>query len=259
MDDIRRPHPAPRGDYSIGSRVPHRPPPRPRAAVFTDQTPSLSDPHRRYAAVHHPAHIPVGGHHHPQPVSGAKQPVYHRPPVEQPTSALQPRPKSRRKLSLKLFAAGACIGVAGLLFAAGYGLKSSADSKSLPAKVTGQADYTVYFPSPMPPGYSYMKDTATFQIGQVFYKFNNGRKRVTVKEEPVPNQKPNLSLLAGYRQFDTPIGKAALGSTFGQPIAVVVTNSTIITLNGTGGVTDDELMTAVKNLKNIGQSSDRKT
>lgn len=262
MDDIRRPHPTPRGDYSVGSHVPHRPAPRPRPANFTVQPQPLPAQRHQPVPLHHPApatHIPVGGHSHLRPAPHTHRSTYHRPPVEQPAPALGPRPKVRHKLGSKLFAVGACIGVAGLMFGAGYSLKSSSDSKSLPAKVTQQADYTVYFPSPMPPSYSYMKDTATFQIGQVFYKFSNGSKRVTVKEEPLPKPAPDLSLLAGYRQFTAPVGKAALGSSFGQPTAVVVTRSTVITLNGTGGVTADELKTAINNLKNIGQSSERKT
>lgn len=261
MDDIRRPRPAPRGYYSAGSRVSHRLSHRARSATADGQPQPLSA-QRQHVPVHHPAasaHVPVGVHPRPRPASHTQQSIYHRPPIEQPTPAPQRRPKANRKLGGRLLAAGACLGVAGLLFGAGYSLKSSDSSKSLPAAVTAQADYTVYFPSPMPPGYSYMKDTATFQIGQVFYKFNNGSKRVTVKEEPLPNPAPDLSLLAGYRRFTASVGKAALGATFGQPTAVVVTPSTVITLNGTGGVTDDDLIAAINNLKNIGQSSERKT
>lgn len=107
----------------------------------------------------------------------------------------------------------------------------------------------------MPAGYTYMKDTATFQIGQVYYKFSDGRKRVTVKEEPIADTKPNLNLLAGFTQFDSPIGKAAIGTSVGQPTAVIVTNTTVITMNTFGGVSQNDLRTAINNLKNIGQPS----
>ncbi len=264
MDDIRRPYQPQRGDYSTRPHQPNRQPARPQPDIPAHPQPHHQPNQHHHAPAHHQAHpaqhIPVATHQHPQPQSTQHyQPIYHRPPVEQPV-ATQPVPvKTGHKLRYKLLTAFACLAAAGLLVVAGYSLKSSDDSKTLPTKITSQADYTVYFPSPMPAGYTYMKDTATFQIGQVFYKFNNGRKRVTVKEEPTPNPKPDLSLLAGCRQFDAPIGKAAVGSTYGQPSAVVVTHSTVITLNGIGGVTGDELMTAIKNLKNIGQSSERKT
>lgn len=103
-----------------------------------------------------------------------------------------------------------------------------------------------------------MKDTATFQIGQVYYKFSNGKKRVTVTEQPMPSQKPDLSLLHGYIQFDSPVGQAAVGNNLGESQAVVLTPTTVITMNSIGGVSTDELRTAVSNLKNIGQNPQSK-
>lgn len=269
MDDIRRPYHPQRGDYTSGLDTPHRPPDRiqPKRPVSASSHPkyqSAQNPHQAPVHQQAPYAADVLQTAHPHTQSRAphqqNQPVYHRPPVKQPVNAQPAPPKTKGKPGLKLFTALVCLAVGGLLVAAGYAFKSSEDPKTLPAQVTSRADYSVYFPSPMPDGYTYMKDTATFQIGQVFYKFSNGLKRVTVKEEPAPNPAPNLSLLAGYNQFDAPVGKAAVGtSAFGQPTAVVVTPTTVITLNGTGGVTGDELMTAIKNLKNIGRSSERKT
>jgi hypothetical protein len=148
------------------------------------------------------------------------------------------------------------------IFGAGYLLKSSSgDSaeKGIPDSITRQVNFTLYFPSPMPGGYTYMKDTATFQIGQVFYKFADGKKRVTVKEEPLPNPKPDLNLYSGFDHFDTTVGKAVVGKNVGQSTAVVVTPTTVITMNTIGGVSPDELKTAINNLKNIGQNTDKKS
>lgn len=109
----------------------------------------------------------------------------------------------------------------------------------------------------MPAGYIYMKDTATFQIGQVFYKFANGKKKVTVNEQPLTQNKPDLSLLAGYTLFDSPVGKAAVGTNLGEPTAVVVTDTTVITMNSIGGVSRQDLTSAINNLKNIGQRNQK--
>lgn len=111
----------------------------------------------------------------------------------------------------------------------------------------------------MPSGYGYMKDTATFQIGEVFFKFSNGKKKVTVKEEATPDPAPNLSLYTGYNQYDLPIGKAVIGKSLGEPVAIVLTTHTVITLNGVGGTTPDDLLSAAKNLQIIGQSTDHKS
>ena len=107
----------------------------------------------------------------------------------------------------------------------------------------------------MPPGYIYVSKTATFQIGDVFYRFANGLKSVTVREEPLPPQKPDLNLYKSYTRFTTSIGQAAMGTSFGQPVAVILTPTTIITMNTSGGVTSQDLHTAINNFRNIGKNS----
>lgn len=144
---------------------------------------------------------------------------------------------------------------AAAIFGTGWVLKGNNDSQTIPQNITRQVNFTLYFPSPMPAGYTYMKDTATFQIGQVYYKFANGSKRVTVMEQPMPSQKPNLGLMSGYSIFSSTIGKAAVGETLGQASAVVLTPSTVITLHSVGSVSQDELKTAINNMKNIGQNT----
>lgn len=103
-----------------------------------------------------------------------------------------------------------------------------------------------------------MKDTATFQVGQVFFKFSNSaNKRVTVNEQPLPNPAPKIDL-PGYTVFDSKVGKASVGSNFGISTGEVIAGKTLITLNTSGGVTQDELKTAINNLQVIGLSSDKK-
>ena len=248
MDDIRRPQRPDRRDYAL----PGRP-----------------------AAPHHSPHRPVPDHYQPLPARPQPTPAYHQapapqphhnpvaypPPQHQPIVHHQPQThhKTSRRFSKKLSVVVAVIIAAAAVFGAGYMLKGSSPQTGIPSSITRQVNYSLYFPSPMPPGYIYMKDTATFQIGQVFYKFADGNKRVTVKEEPMPQTKPNLSLLIGYTQFSTPNGRAAIGSSFGQAVAVVVTPSTVITMNSVGGVSQNELRDAVNNLKNIGLNTNRKS
>lgn len=176
--------------------------------------------------------------------------AYQRPDV-MPTA--QPKPGRRfsgKKLSL---AAGAVLAAAAI-FGAGWLLKGSDSSKTIPASITRQVNFSLYFPSPMPAGFTYMKDTATFQIGQVYYKFADGTKRVTVSEQPMPQKRPDLSLMSGYRIYSSPLGQAAIGTSFGQAAAVVLTKTTVITMNSVGNVSTQQLQTAINNLKLIGQN-----
>ena len=143
---------------------------------------------------------------------------------------------------------------AAAIFGAGWLLKGTSNSQTIPQNITRQVNFTLYFPSPMPAGYTYMKDTATFQVGQVYYKFASGDKRVTVMEQPMPSKKPDLSLMSGYSLFNSAIGKAEVGDSFGQAAAVVLTPTTVLTFHSVGSVSQNELKTAINNMKNIGQN-----
>jgi hypothetical protein len=267
MDDIRRPHQPQRRDYTAPV---HRQPPehvtdlRPPAQPEHQPT-HQPQQHQHPRPNHHqpPHHQPQ--HHEPtQPAAQpapAHQPSYAPSQHHQPASHEQPRSadhqpavhkKSRRGLKLAIIILIPFIAAG--LFAAGYSLKSTKDSNGIPPAIVKQANFDLYFPSPMPNGYIYMQDTATFQIGQVFYKFSNGKKRVTVNEQPAGQKKPDLSQLPGYTQFDSPVGKAAFGTTLGEPTAVVVAGNTVITMNSVGGVSQQELQTAINSFKNIGQN-----
>lgn len=219
----------------------------------------------RRPAAHVPRPEPV---HHPIPVQPAPTPQYHRPALE-PVAAPQhhhhaathePRHNNNphgapKRLGRRYFAVAAAFVLAIGLFTAGYIFKSKAPVNSLPSSVVTKANFNVYFPSPMPSGYIYVNKTATFQIGDVFYRFANGLKSVTVREEPLPAKKPDLSLYKGYTAFSSTVGQAAMGTSFGQPVALVVTPTTVITLNTSGGVTPQDLKSAINNLRNIGSSS----
>jgi hypothetical protein len=241
MDDIKRPSPPERRDYAIPVR--RDLPPKPYHPHYRTHEPAAAPPAPTPASAE-PLHR-TPAYHQSQP---SHQPLRHQPPVH---NLKRRNLKPIIIIALPLIAAG--------IFVAGYSLKSSSDSGTVPSSVTNQAKFNVYFPSPMPSGYSYMKDTATFQIGEVFYKFGDGKKRITVKEEPAGQTKPDLKLLSGYTQFSSPSGPAAIGSSFGQPIAVVVTPNTVITMNSSGSVSADELKTAVSNLKSIGPNPGHKT
>jgi hypothetical protein len=237
MDDIRRPQQPTRRDYALPG---HLPPPQ-------------QQPHPQ--SMHHSA-----GQHlaHPQPLPVHPQPEPPAPAEYQRTQPLPPihqeKPRTRNNHKLFTIGAGALLAAAAI-FGAGWMLKgNSSDPNTIPASVVRRVNYSLYFPSPMPPGYSYMKDTATFQIGQIYFKFAAGSKRVTVMEQPMPGKKPDLSLMSGFSQFNSSIGKAAVGDNLGQATAVVLTPTTVITLHTVGGVGQDELKTAINNMKNIGQN-----
>jgi hypothetical protein len=259
MDDIRRPHRPERRDYGLPEERPHHAPqpqhPPHHIPVSTPGQDSSPTAYTPPVQAHAPSSPPMQPAYHQQPQTQTHSQPHTQHQAHPHASQQQPIPAhhAKRKIPKPLLI---IIGifVATALVAVGFFLKPSDPQNTIPAHIVQQVDYSLYFPSPMPPGYTYMKDTATFQIGQVFYKFSNGQKRVTVKEEPMPQPKPDFNLLSDYAQFDAPVGKAAIGSTFGHPTAIVLAGNTVITMNTSGGVSQDELKTAVNNLKNIGRN-----
>jgi hypothetical protein len=275
MDDIRRPQQPQRRDYTAPN-----PQPRPSPVSLPPQSAS---PYQAQSPAQ-PQHIPVKspdyasqpnpftspapqtnhvdyGHQQPSPAQPAAEPEpqFYRPGPYTPQPQVQPKAaaaKAKKSPALKILTGLVVVVAAASLIYFGYSLKSSTSGNSIPPKIVQQAGFTVYFPSPMPNGYTYMKDTATFQIGQVFYKFANGNKHVTVNEQPLPEQPPKLNL-PGYQQFDSKVGKAAVGANFGVSSAEVIAGKTLISLNTSGGVTQDELKAAINSLQNIGSSSQK--
>jgi hypothetical protein len=283
MDDIRRPQQPQRRDYT--TPTPQRRPepaaqqpsnaPLPSNQVSPATPPSYNSPSLYQAppqnSYDQPS-IPISQPQYqpPQPQYQSSttpqpepEPQFYRPgPYNPQSQPPQPQPKGEAKKTkkspvLKILTAMVVLVTGASLVYFGYFLKSSTSGNSIPPKIVQQAGFPVYFPSPMPNGYTYMKDTATFQIGQVFYKFANGSKRVTVNEQPLPEQPPKLDL-PGYQQFNATVGKATVGATYGVSSAEVIAGKTLISLNSSGGVTQDELKAAINSLKNIGLSSDNK-
>jgi hypothetical protein len=260
MDDIRRPQ---RRDYALPTSrpdgSPSRPTPQPRHQPHPDPRSQTHQPNQGHippAAAQHPAPPPY--YHQPQPSRPAHQPEHHPQPHHQPAQSATPaHHHAAKKRSKKISLLAAILLAGAAIFGAGYLLKGTDSPNTIPDTITRQVNYSLYFPSPMPPGYTYMKDTATFQIGQVYYKFSNGNKRVTVNEQPKPETPPNLSQLTGYTQFDSPIGKAAIGANIGETAAIVITPTTVITMNTIGGVSPAELKAAIMNFKDIGQRNQK--
>jgi len=143
---------------------------------------------------------------------------------------------------LTVVAAAAVIG--------GYLLLKPEQQKTFsPSSLAKQASFSFYYPSPLPAGYSYVNNINTFQAGQAYYMIGNGTKHVIVHEQPASGNSLNLATISNPVTFDAAGGKAALGNVTGQPAGLVLTGSTLITLNTTGAVAPADLATIINNLK----------
>lgn len=109
-----------------------------------------------------------------------------------------------------------------------------------PATVVKQAGFPLYYPSPLPLGYGYQEGSAEVSNGLVTYRIKDGNNLVTISEQVRPPNPPVLTRLAGFTSLSTDAGNAAVGTAnTKQPLAIIVSNTTLITITGQANVPSD--------------------
>ena len=119
----------------------------------------------------------------------------------------------------------------------------------IPKTVRSQIQFPIYYPSPMPNGYNYQKGFAKVQNGILFYKITSGNRIIVISEQAIPNAPPDLNNLIGFKKLVTLAGTAAVGSNNGQPIAIVLSNTTLIDINGSKNVPNDVVGNLAESMK----------
>jgi hypothetical protein len=120
---------------------------------------------------------------------------------------------------------------------------------ALPQEITSSVYYQIYEPSHMPKGYTFKSDSVTSHNGLIFYKFVNGKKVITVTQQATPKSNIDLSKLEGYTSLQVPAGKAASGQSVGNPSAIIITDSTLINITSSKGVTKQEVTSVAQRMK----------
>ena len=237
MDDIRRPYRGERGNYALPA---HRQAPRPHV---TDLRPA--------APVQRPVHHPQPPHHQTQPAhQTAQHDQHHTHPNPYQATAHQ-RPAKRRlpRISLNKQVLAAIVLAVVAIFGGYLLLKPDKAKTFTSASLAKRAGFGFYYPSPMPSGYSYVNNINAFQDGQAYYMLGRGNKHIVVREQPATGKSLDLTNLSNPITFEAAGGKAAAGDVTGQPAGLVLTGSTLITLNSTGAVTPADLTAVINSLK----------
>jgi len=125
------------------------------------------------------------------------------------------------------------------------------DSDPLPASITKNASFALYYPSPVPTGYAYKKGSAKINDGVVFFTLNSADYDITVSEQQAPFNPPQLSNLPGFTTIQTSAGSSVIGVTLQKPIAITLTNTTLITITGTEKTPSDVVATLAKTMNSL--------
>jgi hypothetical protein len=112
--------------------------------------------------------------------------------------------------------------------------------------IQSQANFPLYYPSPLPTDYAYRKGSARIDGGIVFYTLENKGKSITISEQAAPQNPPDLSRLPGFSSLQTIAGKALIGKNLGKPTVIIVGITSLITITGSPGIPSDVIANTAK-------------
>jgi hypothetical protein len=125
-------------------------------------------------------------------------------------------------------------------------------SSPIPHKVTSSLAFPVYYPSQLPSGYTYDKDSAKTQNGMLFFTISNKQKKIAVSEQPEPKTLPDFKQLQksfpDLKKSDTDSGQAIYGVVKGRPVGLLLTHSTLVNISGINGTSEDVVANITKNM-----------
>lgn len=175
------------------------------------------------------------------------EPAYHRPaaPTPQEIKANTKAKKSifdYKKPAIAAAAAVLLIGVGFLLF------KPHKTAAVKPSDLAKKADFSVYYPSALPNGYTYNQQLATYDNGGAYYTFAKGYKHIIVREVVSSSDKLDTNEVTNPVPLETPVGKAVIGTNTGQTAAAVLAGKTYVFIYTNGSVPQDEVEAVVNKL-----------
>lgn len=159
-----------------------------------------------------------------------------RPPAE--TSPDTPRQliatrKSRRRLVI----AGVLVLI--IVIAGAGSLLVKKDSGPVPKNISQSVSFPIYYPSALPPGYQLEKNAFSVQNGIVFYHLVNGDSTIVISEQTSPSNPLDLKNTPGFGEVPSTAGEAAAGMVNGAPVAVVITEKTMVNIQGSKNTSRD--------------------
>jgi len=165
--------------------------------------------------------------------------------------------KSRRK-NKRLVLSGATLLILIIVGAGGW-FYAHRDSSPIPESIRRSVGFALYYPSPPPIGYSFQKDSVKTANDVVFYTLQSGSQTITVSQQPAPSTPPDLDALqksnTSFKSVDTDAGQAIIGTNpQGNSVtAILVTNTTLVNINGSKNVPRDVIAKTAKNMSSLAQ------
>jgi hypothetical protein len=120
----------------------------------------------------------------------------------------------------------------------------------IPAAISKQVTFDLFYPNPLPAGFTFDPRSLSYDgSAMVSYILQSGDKRISIIEQPLPNNNLHLESAVGLNAIDSPSGKAYVGKDKAIPVGIVTTPKTLVNISGTLDVSDNTISSTVQNLK----------
>lgn len=127
----------------------------------------------------------------------------------------------------------------------------SQNSQAIPKIVRQSVSFPIYYPSPLPTGYSYQKGSARVQGSLVYYVIRDGDKKVYVTEQAAPPNPPNLGAVPGLKGVNSSAGQTFTGIYNSAPVGFLLSNTTLVNLQATKGVPSDVVSKTIQSMVSL--------
>lgn len=144
--------------------------------------------------------------------------------------------------------------IIGGIFVAGiviFALKIASKPPSPLPRSSRDSGFPLYYPSPVPAGYAYQAGSYKVSNHIAIFALKNDTREVHIAEQALPQPMPDFSKISALKPTDSLAGKIFSGTNAGQPIAIVQTNTTLITITGAPGMPSDVVTSLAQSLRSL--------
>jgi len=119
----------------------------------------------------------------------------------------------------------------------------------LPPSLIASSSFPIYYPNPVPEGYTFAPNSVSSDSGTIFCKLKNGDREILIIQQANPNSNLMLDSTVGLDPIDTPNGKAYVGKNKASPVGIIQTKSTLVNITGSADVPSDVINSIMRDLK----------
>jgi hypothetical protein len=103
----------------------------------------------------------------------------------------------------------------------------------------------------MPQDYQYTEGSAKSDGQILFFSIHKQNANISLSEQAMPDRPPDLHTFKDFKKLNVLNGDGIIGRTAGRFTAIILTNTTLITLTASKDVPNDSLITLAENLKPV--------